>query len=371
MKCISLSYSYNEDGLRVGKRVSWSSMGVEWNTEYYYNGSVLIGMKKGDTVQRFSYDAQGKVVSVNYNGAEYYYVRNAQGDIVKLIDGSGSTVVEYTYDSWGKVLSVTGSLATTLGENQPFRYRGYVYDNDTNLYYLQSRYYNPAIGRFISSDVYLSTGQGVLGHNSYVYCLNNPLILEDQGGAAAHFIDRYDVSDAGIGGISATGGSGGAAASPNAGIAGLTVLVSEIVAAFVCAVEAATNAAADIATKIESALKAEYYGVIVLGDEFVYLTGAMNLDDAIVWANTAAVSMEVFIPHISIIDSLRKKSRWGLYTLYYDDAYDIAWILGGGLPPVGPELSKGRGYYWHFHTALHKFFGFYEHFHIWFGSPEP
>ena len=182
---VHISYSYNEDGLRVGKRVSWSSLGVERNTEYYYNGSVLIGMKTGNTVQRFSYDAQGKVVSVNYNGTEYYYLRNAQGDIVKLIDGSGNTVVEYTYDSWGKILSVTGSLATPLGENQPFRYRGYVYDSDTNLYYLQSRYYNPSLGRFISSDVYLSTGQGVLGHNSYAYCLNNPVNMVDNCGTEA------------------------------------------------------------------------------------------------------------------------------------------------------------------------------------------
>ena len=139
-------------------------------------------MKTGDTVQRFSYDAQGKVVSVNYNGTEYYYLRNAQGDIVKLIDGSGNTVVEYTYDSWGKVLSVTGSLATTLGENQPFRYRGYVYDTETGWYYLQSRYYNPETCRFISSDVYLSTGQGVLGHNSYAYCRNNPTNRKDTNG---------------------------------------------------------------------------------------------------------------------------------------------------------------------------------------------
>ncbi|MBR5947261.1 MAG: hypothetical protein IKZ82_01270 [Clostridia bacterium] len=137
---------------------------------------------------RFSYDAQGKVVAVDYseNGGStyttYYYIRNAQGDIVKLIDGSGNTVVEYTYDSWGKVLAVTGTLESTLGENQPFRYRGYVYDSDTNLYYLQSRYYNPSLGRFISSDIYLSTGQGVLGHNSYAYCLNNPHTLVDSGG---------------------------------------------------------------------------------------------------------------------------------------------------------------------------------------------
>ncbi|MDD3400156.1 MAG: RHS repeat-associated core domain-containing protein [Eubacteriales bacterium] len=76
----------------------------------------------------------------------------------------------------------TGTLATSLGANQPFRYRGYVYDSETQWYYLQSRYYNPEVGRFLSSDVLLSTGQGVLGHNSYAYCLNNPINMSDPSG---------------------------------------------------------------------------------------------------------------------------------------------------------------------------------------------
>ena len=131
---------------------------------------------------RFSYDANGKVVAVNYNGNYYYYLRNAQSDIVKLIDKTGATVVEYRYDSWGKLLSTSGSLASTLGKNNPFRYRGYVYDEETGFYYLQSRYYNPEVGRFISSDVLLSTGQGVLGHNAYAYCGNNPASRIDTEG---------------------------------------------------------------------------------------------------------------------------------------------------------------------------------------------
>ena len=131
---------------------------------------------------RFSYDADGKVVAVNYNGNYYYYLRNAQNDIVKLIDKTGATVVEYRYDSWGKLLSTSGSLASTLGKNNPFRYRGYVYDEETGFYYLQSRYYNPEVGRFISSDVLLSTGQGVLGHNAYAYCGNNPVNRIDPSG---------------------------------------------------------------------------------------------------------------------------------------------------------------------------------------------
>ena len=138
--------------------------------------------------QLFSYDSSGNVVSVDYssNGGStfttYYYLRNAQNDIVKIIYGSGNTVVQYTYDSWGKPISTTGSLSATLGANQPFRYRGYVYDAETGWYYLQSRYYDPSIARFISADVLLSTGQGVIGHNSYAYCGNNPISRSDPSG---------------------------------------------------------------------------------------------------------------------------------------------------------------------------------------------
>ena len=95
-----------------------------------------------------------------------------------------STAIEplLRFDSWGKLLSTSGSLASTLGKNNPFRYRGYVYDEETGFYYLQSRYYNPEVGRFISSDVLLSTGQGVLGHNAYAYCGNNPASRIDTEG---------------------------------------------------------------------------------------------------------------------------------------------------------------------------------------------
>ena len=178
----SYVYSYDENGIRTRKTIGNTV------TDYYYNGTLLMGTVKtttnsnGSTTTsklRFSYDANGKVVAVNYNGNYYYYLRNAQNDIVKLIDKTGATVVEYRYDSWGKLLSTSGSLASTLGKNNPFRYRGYVYDEETDFYYLQSRYYNPEVGRFISSDVLLSTGQGVLGHNAYAYCGNNPIVRED------------------------------------------------------------------------------------------------------------------------------------------------------------------------------------------------
>ena len=95
-----------------------------------------------------------------------------------------STAIEplLRFDSWGKLLSTSGSLASTLGKNNPFRYRGYVYDEETGFYYLRSRYYDPEVRRFISADVLLSTGQGVLGHNAYAYCLNSPIIRVDLDG---------------------------------------------------------------------------------------------------------------------------------------------------------------------------------------------
>ncbi len=92
---------------------------------------MTVGSGSSAKILRFSYDASGNVVAVDYstdNGSTlntYYYLRNAQNDIVKLIDKTGATVVEYTYDSWGKLLSTSGSLASTLGKNNPFRYRGY------------------------------------------------------------------------------------------------------------------------------------------------------------------------------------------------------------------------------------------------------
>ena len=102
-----------------------------------------------------------------------------------MIYGSGNVKVTYSYDSYGKKVTVTGTLSGTLGALNPYRYRGYIYDEETGFYYLNSRYYDPETGRFISSDVMLSTGQGVTGHNSYAYCLNDPINTKDDDGTRA------------------------------------------------------------------------------------------------------------------------------------------------------------------------------------------
>ena len=173
---LTASYTYDEQGIRSGKTIN----GV--TTSFSYNGSLLMAQVAPGKSLLFSYDANGQAISVNYNGTEYYYLRNGQNDIVGLMDESGVRVVEYIYDAWGKLISTTGTLATTLGADNPFRYRGYYCDTETGLYYLTTRYYDPEVCRFISADVYMSTGQGVLGGNMWAYCLNNPLIYEDSQG---------------------------------------------------------------------------------------------------------------------------------------------------------------------------------------------
>ena len=182
------SYTYDMNGLRTTKVVG------NVTTDYFYNNTVLMGLTDSDNnTLLFSYDAAGQVQAVNFNGTYYYYLRNGQGDIVKLIDGTGATVVEYSYDSWGKPLSCTGTLATTLGALNPFRYRGYVYDEETQWYYLKSRYYDPETCRFISADVLLSTGQGVLGYNCFAYCRNNPVYGLDSSGLKMIPVDIENV----------------------------------------------------------------------------------------------------------------------------------------------------------------------------------
>ena len=131
----------------------------------------------------FAYDAQGTPYSLTYtNGTAspvtYYYITNLQGDVTYLINGGGTMVASYSYDPYGQIQQTTGSMA----EINPLRYRGYYYDADTEFYYLQSRYYDATICRFINADSYSSTGQGILGYNMFAYCLNNPVTGYDPSG---------------------------------------------------------------------------------------------------------------------------------------------------------------------------------------------
>ena len=118
-------------------------------------------------------------------GQIYYYLYNLQNDVIGLLDSAGTQVVGYRYNSWGKPLSVTDTMADKAGSRNPFRYRGYCWDEETGLYYANSRYYDPETGRFVNADdvEVLSVEQGNLNqYNLYAYCLNNPINRLDEDG---------------------------------------------------------------------------------------------------------------------------------------------------------------------------------------------
>ena len=170
-----ITYSYDADGLRISKTVNGTTY------HYYYLDSQLVEMTWDSNKLHFTYDSAGPA-SVNYNGTIYNYIKNAQGDVVGLVDFNGTKVVEYIYDAWGNHLSTFGTMASTLGKYNPLRYRGYVYDTETGLYYLQSRYYNPTWGRFINADALMGINSDIGTYNLFSYCGNNPVIRCDNGG---------------------------------------------------------------------------------------------------------------------------------------------------------------------------------------------
>jgi len=134
-----------------------------------------------DTIWYY-YDATGSLTGFELNGTAYFYVKNLQGDIIAIVNSSGTKVVEYLYDSWGKLISTTGSLASTVGVKNPYRYRGYRYDTETGLYYLQSRYYDPLAKRFVNADVVIDSSAGLIGYDLFVYSANNPINYSDPTG---------------------------------------------------------------------------------------------------------------------------------------------------------------------------------------------
>ena len=182
----NISYKYNDNGIRTEKTVN----GVK--TNYTLSGDSVLLETTNDEKIHYTYDSSNNLVSMNIASGsnpsisgEYFYIRNLQGDIIGLIDKNGTEVVSYTYDTWGKPISIEGSLKDTVGVKNPYRYRGYRYDTETGLYYLNSRYYNPEWGRFINADSVLGAKGELLSHNLFAYCMNDPVNLQDPSGHIA------------------------------------------------------------------------------------------------------------------------------------------------------------------------------------------
>ena len=168
------NYTYDEEGKRKSKKTS------EGTIHYYYDGNQLL-YETNDTNQvlrEYTYDPNGQVLTMTKNGETFTYLFNYHGDVLALTDSRGDVVASYTYDAWGNILSQSGTLAS---EN-PYRYAGYRYDQDTKLYYLLARYYNPEDGGFLSIDPLRGELEDPLTLNGYTYVSNNPVKFVDPNG---------------------------------------------------------------------------------------------------------------------------------------------------------------------------------------------
>ena len=188
------TFSYNSDGQRIGKTISVNGDST-YNYEYYYNGDILSGYKlvitesDGSSTTHnvtFMYDENGEAFGFNYNGNDYYYARNAQNDVVFITDSDNICVVLYQYDAWGNITTcVDVSDGGMVSIVNPYTYRGYYYEIETNSYFLKSRYYSPELCRFISADGIVNANQDILGNNLFAYCSNNPVNFYDDDGESS------------------------------------------------------------------------------------------------------------------------------------------------------------------------------------------
>ena len=183
------SYTYNADGIRTSKTVN----GVKHI--YHLSGTQILSEEwTEDRVQHiliFVYDASGQPIGMSHfedgvKNGDYLFAKNVQGDITAVYDANGTCLVTYTYDAWGNTrVRYSDGGASTAARYNPFRYRGYYYDTETSLYYLNSRYYDPNVGRFLNADGSVNANGDLIGFNMFAYCGNNPVNMVDDEGEAA------------------------------------------------------------------------------------------------------------------------------------------------------------------------------------------
>ena len=161
--------------------------GIE--TDYYLEGKSIVIEKTGNDVIYYLYSSMTGILGFKYNNDYNYYIKNNQDDIIGIVDSNNDVIAKYVYDAWGNILSIKDENDNDVSNNlshmaniNPFRYRSYYFDSETNLYYLNMRYYNPVWGRFLNSDSMICSNQDISSYNLYAYYSNNPVNLTDYNG---------------------------------------------------------------------------------------------------------------------------------------------------------------------------------------------
>ena len=184
---LELEFAYNDEGIRTQKIANGAVH------TYHLSGSQIISEEWGNHLLVYLYDSNGSPMGMQYRRSSmaedvfytFWFEKNLQGDIVAVYNSAGTKVVSYAYDAWGNCIATNHNISGTnsYANLNPFRYRGYYYDTELGFYYLNSRYYDPAVGRFINADVYINANGGFIGFNMFAYCNNMPINYRDPSGA--------------------------------------------------------------------------------------------------------------------------------------------------------------------------------------------
>lgn len=193
---LNISYLYNKNGLRIKKIVN------NEKTEYFYDENNLVFEKKNNNVIYYLRDAVDELIGFKYNNESFYYVKNNANDIIGIKDASFKTIATYAYDVLGNIISIKDSNGNDIVDKNnialinPFRYRSYYFDDETQWYYLENRYYNPKWGRFLNADDVIGTSQTWNAYNLYCYVNNNFVNASDKSG---HFFIEIATTEALVG----------------------------------------------------------------------------------------------------------------------------------------------------------------------------
>ena len=384
------AYLYNADGIRTSKYYYDADGNVTGTIKYTLDGNKIVAESRNGTNLYYLYDDTGAIMGISYGYDTYTFAKNIQGDVIGIYSG-GTLVAKYEYNAYGQILSITNAsgtdisnIATHIANLNPFRYRGYYYDTETGFYYLQSRYYDPVVGRFLNSDVAIGANGGIISYNLFAYCNNNPIRYADYTGCSAQEALEWwknygwvlPASD------SVSPAMDIVCATVFVGLAIITIfedttdatssytydytqtthspMISTAVPTASVPISIEEIAVAEVAN-IKTANKYEtdkiYYGIDLRGKTFKRVTKAMDFKETLAWITLSGLSKK-----------FSRGSCWGVYTEQQIDAAILASFLSNGnLPEHHYEYEIGH--YNHYHTTLHDLFNYFKRFHIWYGKP--
>jgi RHS repeat-associated protein len=366
-------YTYFSDGQRLTKNVNGKK------TVYIYNAGMLLAEETDNYRINFYYDANGLVTQIGYleknNGTYsderyYFFTRNGQGDIVGIYRNSDSTLVgTYEYDLWGNIVSVKENVISDTDNNtevtitdtddilnkNPLRYRGYYYDAETGFYYLNARYYDPKLHRFISADKTSNLGlkEDVKAYNLYAYCENDPINRYDPKGDSS--VDVWEII------VEAAKESrngfyfAGAVSQIDSSLPGPMDLLALSIASVVFVNAVIAQYKKSQTKTIDDTKEKALADAKKLEPQYVAYWPADLINKKVVVYWECPLTWQEASLRVAMLKNLmcvnQAAAKWILFVNGYWNA-------------VGPEKGKGEGYYWHYHpTRKHKG---YESVHIWY-----